>query len=133
MPSRHFKGFKSVDAEAYEQIRRRGLKKITQDFPSLLVWEGTQGCEERVHATPNALVGARLTSNRANLIALKFYKDVLRDNHVLRQKCENRDIFDLTFAIWKDEERQDGRNHMDKLIPYLLLVTFYPLYCRYFS
>lgn len=128
MPSRHFKSFKAVEAAAYEQIRRRGLKKTTQDFPALFFWEGTQGCEEIVHAAGKDYIGARLSNNRATSIALKFYNDVLRDDHVLRQKCENRDIFDLTFAIWKDGERQDGRNHNGEPIRLLLLDIINPFY-----
>lgn len=110
MPSRSFKDFGSTNAAACAIIRKRGLKRVSKDFPHLFIWEGCQGGEEKLRAIHKANFGARLSNHRVATVATQFYDQMLKNDHNRRRLCEDRSRFDTEFASWKDRERQRGRN-----------------------
>ena len=108
MPSRSFKDFGSTNAAAYEIIRKRGLKRVSKDFPHLFHWEGCQGSEEKLRAIHKANFGARLSNRRVGNVASQFYDQMLKNDHNRRRLCEDRSCFDREFSSWKERERQRG-------------------------
>ena len=54
-------------------------------------------------------------------IVLQFYNEVLRNDPILRQQCEDRHVFDATVASWKQQQQQqqqqDGKARFKGLSP----------------
>jgi hypothetical protein len=48
--------------------------------------------------------------NEKDQIVLQFYNDVLRNDPILRQQCEDRHVFDATVASWKQQQQQQQQH-----------------------
>ena len=58
--------------------------------------------------------------NEKDQIVLQFYNEVLRNDPILRQQCEDRHVFDATVASWKQEQQQqqhDGKARFKGMPP----------------